>query len=58
MGVQQSLKERLIIRVYHLVKKNPSAIRDHLIHVKVTGNGTRISNSMHTVSLLSKKRKS
>ena len=47
MGVQQS---RLKIRGYHLMKNNPSAIRDHLIHVKVTEDGTRISSSiMHTV---------
>ena len=48
-GVQQSLKERLGIRIVHLLKLNPSfALKKH-IRVKITGDGTVLSRSLHLV---------
>ena len=48
-GVEQSLTERLKKRISHLANTNPSAIKDGRVRVKITGDGTRISNSMHSV---------
>ena len=47
VGVQQSLKERLKLRLEHLVKKYPSIKEEPHIRVKITGDGTKVSRSMH-----------
>ena len=49
IGVQQSLKERLMKRIEKLVQVNPSIAENANIHVKITGDGTCISHSMHAV---------
>ena len=49
VGVQQSLKEQLKKRIQILVKANPTLAKNAKIRVKVTGDGTRISHSMHAV---------
>ena len=48
-GVQQSLKERLGIRIVHLLKLNPSFALNKHIRVKITGDGTVVSRSLHLV---------
>ena len=48
-GVQQSFKERLGIRIHCLLKLNPSFALDRHIRVKITGNGTVVSCSLHLV---------
>ena len=47
LGIQQSLKERLQLRLQQLVKKNPGIKDDTCIRVKITGDGTQVSRSMH-----------
>jgi len=49
LGVQQSLKKRLATRLEILVKKYPSIEDEACIRVKLTGDGTRVSRSMHLV---------
>ena len=46
-GIQQSLKKRLELRLQHLVNKNPSIKNETSIRVKITGDGTQVSRSMH-----------
>ena len=47
LGVQQSLKERLQLRLQQLIKNNPSIKDDTCVRVKITGDGTNVSRSMH-----------
>ena len=47
LGIQRSLKERLQLRLQKLVKKNPGIQDDTCIRVKITGDGTQVSCSMH-----------
>ena len=49
LGVQQSLKKRLATRLEILVKKYPSINDEACIRVKLTGDGTQVSRSMHLV---------
>ena len=49
LGVQQSLKNRLTTRLQTLVNKYPSIKDEAYIRVKLTGDGTRVSRSMHIV---------
>jgi len=49
IGVQQSLKECLKKQIENLVKVNPSIAENANIRVKMTGDGTCISQSMHAV---------
>ena len=49
LGVQQSLKKRLATRLEILVKKYPSIKDEACIRVKLTGDGTWVSRSMHLV---------
>ena len=51
VGVQQSLKSRLTIRLQQMVKINPSLINESSINVKITGNGIQVSQSMHILML-------
>ena len=51
VGIQQSLKDRLTIRLEHMVKKNPSLKNESFVKVKITGDGTQVSRSMHTLVL-------
>ena len=48
-GVQQSLTERLRKRIQCLAKNEPSFAPNQHIGVKITGDGTCISHSMHAV---------
>lgn len=48
-GVQQSLKERLERRVEHLVRTNNKYCKSQCLKVKITGDGTSVSCSMHLV---------
>ena len=47
LGVQQSLTQRLKLRLEYLVKMYPSIKEEPLIRVKITGDGTKVSRSMH-----------
>lgn len=49
IGVQQSLVERLRIRLHHVLKTNPSFAFKKSIRVKITGDGTVVSRSLHLV---------
>ena len=49
VGVQQSLKEQLKKLIQILVKEIPTLAQNAQVRVKVTGDGTRISHSMHAV---------
>lgn len=49
VGIQQSLREQLEKRIQILVKTHPSLAESASIRVKVTGDGTHISHSMHAV---------
>ena len=51
LGIQQSLKNRLTIRLEHKVKINPSPKNESTIKVKITGDGTQVSCSMHVLVL-------
>ena len=47
-GVQQSITERLRVRIRHMLLSNPSYQYKH-IRVKITGDGTCVSRSVHLV---------
>lgn len=47
-GVQQSITERLRLRIHHMLQLNPSYPNRH-VRVKITGDGTTISRSIHLV---------
>ena len=47
-GVQQSITERLRVRIRHMLLSNPSYQYRH-IRVKITGDGTCVSRSVHLV---------
>ena len=47
-GVQQSITERLRLRIRHMLLSDPSHQSGH-IRVKITGDGTSISRSVHLV---------
>lgn len=49
IGVLQSLKEHLKKRIENLVQANPSIAENANIRVKITGDGTCISQSMHAI---------
>ena len=49
VGVQQSIVERLSIRLRYIQKNSPSFARKKSIRIKITGDGTVISRSMHLV---------
>ena len=49
LGVQQSLKKCLTTRLQILVNKYPSIKDEAYIRVKLTGDGTRVSRSMHII---------
>ena len=49
IGVQQSLRVRLKRRLHVLMQNDPSILVDPHIKVKLTGDGTRLSRSMHTI---------
>ena len=48
-GVQQSLKERLVKRIENLAKNDEKYNIRQYIKVKITGDGTSVSRSMHLV---------
>ena len=52
LGIQQSLKNRLTIRLEHMVKINPSLKNESTVKVKITGDGTQVSRSMHVLVLV------
>ena len=47
IGVQQSLKKRLTVRLEHLVQSYPTIKEESCIRIKITGDGTKVSKSMH-----------
>ena len=47
MDIQQSLKQRLTVRLENLVKKFPNIKDEPYVVVKITGDGTKVSRSMH-----------
>jgi len=47
IGVQQSLQKKLTERLQHIVSCDPSLQRIKKIQVKITGDGTYVSRSMH-----------
>lgn len=53
-GVQQSLKDRLDIRISHLIKSsgdpNSPFMQEKLIRVKLSGDGTKIGKRLHVVA--------
>ena len=51
IGKQQSLKDRLTIRLEHMVKIYLSLKNESSVKVKITGDGTQVSRSMHTLLL-------
>ena len=48
-GVQQSLKGQLEKRIEHLAKSNEKYNKSQCLKVKITGDGTSVSRSMHLV---------
>ena len=51
IGIQQSLKDHLTIRLEHTVKINPRFKNESSVKVKITGDGTQVSRSIHTLVL-------
>ena len=49
LGVQQSILQQLKITLAHLAKLDPSFSRSPHVRIKLTGDGTNISHSMHCV---------
>lgn len=49
LGVQQSILQRLKIAITHLTKVDSTFSRSPNVRVKLTGDGTNISRSMHCV---------
>lgn len=49
LGVQQSVEKRLHKVITHLVKIDSSFTENSIVQVKITGDGTRVSRSMHCV---------
>ena len=52
VGVQQSIMERLRIRLRHILKNNPSFALRKSIHVKITGDRTVVSRSLHLLVII------
>jgi len=50
-GVQQSILDGLKIRLQHVLKNNPSFALRKSICVKITGDGTVVSRSLHLVAV-------
>jgi len=53
VGVQQSLKERLYVRLEHLLKVSPHDahfIKKQQVRVKLSGDGTNIGKRLHVVT--------
>ena len=55
-GVQQSLKDRLEIRIRHLIKStsdpNSPFMQDKLVRVKQSGDGTKIGERLHVIAFI------
>ena len=52
LGVQQSLKQRLTIEVQHLLKNGRHLnLVDNCIHIKLSGEGTRVGRNLHKFHL-------
>ena len=49
LGVQQSIVDRLRVRLCHVLKSNPSFASRESIRVKITGDGTVVSRSLRLV---------
>ena len=48
-GVQQSISDRLRVRLCHVLKSNPSFASKESIRIKITGDGTVVSRSLRLV---------
>ena len=54
-GVQQSLEERLLVRIRHLVQVTPTDVpfkATQNIRIKLAGDGTRIGKHLHVVNFI------
>ena len=49
LGVQQSIRKWIHKVVSHLVESDHSFTENSVVRVKITGDGTRVSQSMHCV---------
>ena len=49
LGVQQSIRKRICKVTSHLVESDHSFTENSVVRVKITGDGTRVSQSMHCV---------
>ena len=52
-GVQQSLKDRLLVRLGHLIESTPDSAsfkKDKKIRVKLSGDGTSIGKRLHVIN--------
>ena len=49
LRVQQSIRKQIRKVISHLVESDPSFTENSVVRVKITGDGTRISQSMHCV---------
>ena len=53
VGLQQSLEERLHVRLAHLLRLSPPDarfVRERALHVKLSGDGTKIGKRLHIVN--------
>ena len=53
VGVQQSLKDRLVVRLNHLIESTPSSASfkvNKSIRVKLSGDGTSIGKCLHVIN--------
>ena len=53
-GVQQCLKDRIEIRLKHLIASSPANapfMHNKTVHVKLSGDGTKIGKRLHVVAL-------
>ncbi|CAB4026648.1 Hypothetical predicted protein [Paramuricea clavata] len=53
-GIQQSIKERLEVRVQNMIKNSPateSFRQNKKIRVKLSGDGTNVGKSLHVVNV-------
>ena len=52
MGIRQSMKQRLTVRLENLVKTFPGIKEEPYVAVKITGDGTKVSRSMHILIIV------
>jgi hypothetical protein len=50
-GVQQTIKERLVIRLKALIESGTACLTDKKLRVKLSGDGTNIGKRLHVVNI-------